>query len=433
MTSEPAALTTGGVITLTSEQFADITLSPQPDTTRPNRWSNFAVIVGNDTAQTWRLGPTQIAVRVPPVLTGNYDAKIVARGYDQAVVSFFAVGLAFPAYWGGLNPYTNVSTGAVFPGQGLLIAEEIAWPGFTLGYGLVDINTQSLRMIPELAQSGSNRVKMHTPGPSYRSNHFIFDLSPNGSSAATVWKKDPTPWTAVDTIPCGDPAGSYTAAELSATTCLMNRLGAVVRNGTDTVLRGQSPIAWGDFRLAPGGKWAVVRTELVSRMFRGPVMPWPVFNQQGAVAYTIDTLFHVTGAAFSADGDTMFLTVSTRDTAAPNNMGGRFAVMAVESATGRTLRVRDFPVNRALQDVIPDPVRPLLYVGGMQPEPTNGYAREYLTVLDRATLSLVADMPAAGDHHAFDANLVFIPWRVSVMAWCGFDCGGITVFTYDLP
>ncbi len=435
ISSEPAAQTAGGVITLTSDQFSGLRLLPSPDTTRPNRWTNFSVIVGADTAESWRVGPTQIAFRVPPVRTGNYEASISARGYDKVQIAFFAVGLAFPAYWAGLNPYTNVSTGTLLPARGLLIAEETSWPGFTTGYGLVDVQTQTLKMFPELRQGGSNRVKMYLPGPSYRANHFIFDLSPIGSAAATVWRADP--WTLVDTLPCSNASGVYTAAELSPTVCLMMHLGNLVRNGTDTLLRNWGSIAFGDFRLSPGGKWAVMRTPLWRRRFDGPVMPWPVFNQLGDVAYTIDTLFHITGAAFSSAGDTLFITASVRDTTAANNFAGRFAVLVLETATGRTVRARSFASNRALQDVILDPVRPLLYVGGFQGEPTNGYShvRQYLTVLDRGTLDVIADIPAAGDVFVNDANLVYdgSAGRVSVVSWCGADCGGLWVFTFDLP
>ena len=180
-----------------------------------------------------------------------------------------------------------------------------------------------------------------------------------------------------------------------------------------------------------------MRTPLWRRRFDGPVMPWPVFNQLGDVAYTIDTLLHVSGAAFSSTGDTLFVTVSVRDTTAANNLGGRFAVLVLETATGRTLRSRSFAPERALQDVVLDPVRPLLYVGGFQREPTNGYShvRQYLTVLDRGTLDVIADIPAAGDFPVLDANLIYdgSAGRVSVVGWCGVDCGGLTVFTFDLP
>ena len=436
VSSDPPAQTAGGIITLTSDQFSGLTLLPSPDTLRTNRWTNFSVTVGADTADTWRVGPTQIAFRVPPVYTGNYEALIEAQGYDEARASFFAVGLAYPRYWGGLNAYTNVTTGTMLPGGGLLIAEGSAWPGFSTGYGLIDVQDRRLRMPAELREADSNRVKMYTPGPSYRTNHYIIDLSPAGRAAATVWKPDP--WTLVDSLPCGVTAGDYTAAELSPTTCLSLRLGVLVRNGTDTIIPNFYSAPSGEFRLARGGKWAVIRTELDSRRYRAASFPmyWPVLNQTGDVAYTIDTLFHVTGAAFSTTGDTMFLTTSVRDSAAANHQGGRFSVSLYETATGRFLTARAFPSTRALQDITLDPVRPLLYVGGIQWEASSSLFREYLTVLDRRTLDIVADMPVPAIPYRSsvdDATLVYQAGRVSVVGWCGFDCGGLWVFTFDLP
>jgi hypothetical protein len=166
-------------------------------------------------------------------------------------------------------------------------------------------------------------------------------------------------------------------------------------------------------------------------------MSWPILDRSGNIAYTIDTLFHVTGAAFSSGGDTLFLTASVRDTAAENYVGGRFSVVALETATGRMLATRSFPSSRALQDVALDPVRPLLYVGGVQTEMDDGLPdfRQYLTVLDRRSLDVLADMPAAGDHRTYvgEATLLYHAGRVSVVGWCGFDCGGLYVFTFDLP
>ncbi|MDP3910104.1 MAG: hypothetical protein Q8Q14_06905 [Gemmatimonadales bacterium] len=435
VTAEPAAQTAGGVVTLTSEQFPELALLPSPDPLRPLRWTNFAILVGADTADSWRIGPTQIAFRVPPLLTGNYDVAIGAEGYDQARAALFVVGQAFPVYWGGLNAYTSVLSGTVFPSRGILIAETYSWPGFTTGYGLIDVQSRRLTMYPEFRE-GTRRVKMEAPGPSYRPNHFVFDLSPSGTAAATVWRADP--WTVVDTLPCGEPLGAYAAAELSATTCLSLRFGTLVRNGVDTL--GLFPsLWWGNFRLARNGKWAVVTTSSLGA-FGGP-LTWPVLDKSGTVVYTIDTLHHVTGAAFSTAGDTMYLTAGAPDPAATDPNEVRFALMALETATGRTIATRAFASHRVLQDVAVDPLRPLLYVGGFEREMTaDGYLtfRQYLTVLHRETLDVVADMPATlspSRRWVSDATLLHQAGagRVSVVGWCGFDCGGLWVFTFDLP
>src|ERR1041385_1304859 len=65
VTSDPSAQTAGGIITLTSDQFSGLVLQPSADTARPNRWANFAVVVGSDTAESWRVASNQIAFRVP--------------------------------------------------------------------------------------------------------------------------------------------------------------------------------------------------------------------------------------------------------------------------------------------------------------------------------------------------------------------------------
>jgi hypothetical protein len=165
-----------------------------------------------------------------------------------------------------------------------------------------------------------------------------------------------------------------------------------------------------------------------------------VFDRAGNVAYTIDTLFHVTGASFSRYGDTLYATVSVRDTLANNHYAGRFSVVALETASGRTLAVRSFTTDRVLQDVLVDPVRPVLYVAGIQTEPSSPPfslpgQREYLTVLDRRTLDVIADIPAVGGWSVSEATLVYggSSGQIHVLGWCGFDCGGIYGYAFDLP
>lgn len=287
-------------------------------------------------------------------------------------------------------------------------------------------------MFPELALTSGAEIRIDAPGPSYRANHFVFDLSPlQAPGRAKVWDLN-APLRIVDSIPCVDPRGSYAAAELAAGTCLLRSFsGALIRNGVDTILPSPQPALFqGQFRMATGGRWTVVTTQLSFRRFwaSSPTI-WPVFDQAGNVAYTIDTLFHVSGAAFSRYGDTLYATVSTRDTLAINCCEGKFSVVVLETATGRTLAVKSFTTDRALQDVLVDPVRPLLYVAGIQS------GRQYLTVLDRRTLDIVADIPAVDDRPVADATLVYggSSGRVHLLGWCGFDCGGLWGFTFDLP
>lgn len=127
---QPTAQTAGGIVTLTSSEFQDLTLITRVDSVpRPYRWANFVVTVGADTADSWRTGPTTIEFRVPPVFTGNYNVTVRVQGHDRTEATLYAVGQAFPRYWGGLNAYTNVLTGTAFPPVGFLIGESSGWGG----------------------------------------------------------------------------------------------------------------------------------------------------------------------------------------------------------------------------------------------------------------------------------------------------------------
>lgn len=439
---QPTAQTAGGIVTLTSQQFQDIGLVPRIDSVpRPNRWANFRVTIGTDTADSWRTGPTEMAFRVPPVYTGNYDVRVWVEGHDAFSTGLYAVGQAYPILWGGLQAYTNVHTGTAFPPFGFLIGESWMWPGFKRGYGLIDIQGRRLRMFPEMTLPSGADIKIDAPGPSYRTNHFVFDFSPiNVSARPKVWDLNP-PIHVVDSIPCVDPRGFYAAADLAGGICLLRaQNGALIRNGVDTVVPIQAAFFDGQFRMAAGGRWTAVTTGLFNRQYYEPYSTiWPVFDQAGNVAYTIDTLFHVSGAAFSRYGDTMYAAVSVRDDLA-NYYDGRFSVVMLETATGRTLAVKSFPTERVLQDVLVDPIRPFVYVAGMEPDayglPYSFHnQRQYLTVLDRRTLDVVADIPAAEAWSVGDATLVYggSSGRIHVLAWCGFDCGGIYGFAFDLP
>lgn len=313
---------------------------------------------------------------------------------------------------------------------------------FKTGYGLIDIQGQRLRMFSEMALASGTNIKIDAPGPSYRTNHFVFHLSPfNVAARPKVWDLNP-PIHVVDSIPCVDPRGFYAAADLPGGICLLrSQNGALVRNGVDTLVPPQPAFFRAQFRMAAGGRRTVVTTSLSFRESFGlDQMIWPVFDQAGNVAYTIDSLFHVTGASFSRYGDTLYATVSVRDTLASNDYLGRFSVVMLETATGRTLAVKSLATERVLQDVLVDPIRPFVYVAGMQSDayvPPGAFfsQRQYLTVLDRRTLEIVADIPAAEAWFVGDATLVYggSSGRVHVLAWCGFDCGGLYGFAFDLP
>jgi hypothetical protein len=389
------------------------------------------VIVGSDTAESWRVSATEIAFRVPAVYTGNYDATIRAEGYDPANAALFVVGQAYPQY-SITNPYSGTRAGAAAPSRGFLIAESGGWPGFTTGYKIVDVQSRSAQVISGMPLAPNTWVKMYAPGPSYRGNHFVLDLSQPGTSGpAVVW--DANKMQVMDSVPCVA-RDFYTAAEIGPGVCVHvdGGIGTLIRNGVDTILPWQDGLREATFRMAIGGEWTVMRSALRCCSPGSPLI-WPVIDRTGRVAYTIDSLYDVTGADFSASGDTLFATVGLRPGPANSAFDDRFALLVLETATARTIATHAFPEDRLVGDVLVDPVRPVIYVAGVRARggPFFDY-RQYLTVLDRTTLDVIADIPAASGDYSFPVAVVYNGGRVHVLGWCGFDCA-LVVTPYDLP
>ena len=421
ITLDRAAQFSGDVVTIVAPELSRLTLIPESDSApRPNRWANLHVLVGGDSAESWRVAPDSIAFRVPPLYTGIYAVEVHATGFDSAGGSLQVVGQAYPVY-AALHAYTNALSGTAWPGHGLLVGETFNWPGYGIGYGLIDAQQKQLAMFPELAADSVNRAKMFVPGPSYRPDHFVFDLSPTGPGKARVWQLAPTRQL-VDSIPCAS-NGTYTAADIAPGVCLLSRGYSILRNGTDTIVPFHAAYLESEFRMAAGGEWTVPRTRLDFNDL-GP-LPWPVFDAAGNVAYSIDTLRYVTGAAFSANGDTLYATVAAADPAYQNGL--RWSLMVLTAATGTMISSRAFPSGEYLQDVLVDPIHPRLYVASIA-------GRQRLTILDRATLAPLGTITAPTLWQGDDGTLVYggASGRVHAFVHCGFDCGGMWDHAFDV-
>jgi len=280
-------------------------------------------------------------------------------------------------------------------------------------------------------------VQMTVPGPSYRPDHFVMGLTPDSARYAQVWRATPTGFVLADTVPCASPGRRYTAVEIAAGVCLQadGFAGVVVRNGVDTVMPVQNGYREAQFRMAPGGTHTVLRMR--PNVYMGVTTTrWPVFDQTGAVAYTIDTLQRVTGVAFSPNGDTIFAAVSIPDTSASGPFEGRFSLAVLDAATGRTIASQPLDARYGLEDVLVDPARPVLYVAAVERSSLASFDEwQELLIFDRGTLELLATITAANRWSGGDAVLVFGgPGRpVHAFVWCGFDCGGVWDFAYDVP
>lgn len=298
-------------------------------------------------------------------------------------------------------------------------------PGEPPGYGLVNLITATrATRIPKLSPVNPLEVKFSVPGPSFRLNHFVFDLSAPGSSDVRVWRTHPdvAPVTA---LLCGHDQliGTYTVAEVDDGICLEMRDGEIWRNGIEFVLADPAfRFGHAQFRMARGGSWTVLLTSSLSN--REPIEKWPVFGGQGEVAYELTRYGTVTGAAFSTDRSTMWVAARLR--------GGEWRLDAVAAATGEVLQSLSFEDGGHLFDVLKDPLDDRLYVAS-----TRSYTEPpILHHIEASTLDLVRSVPApnygfcfwAGERGVLDPG--GSDGRIHFLTNAGSDCGWL-LWSFD--
>jgi len=451
----PQTQWSGGEIILQSDAFRDLSLQPllgADGTTVPKRWSNFAVVIDGDTTDTRRTAvPDQIAFRVPALLTGEHTATVEVAGQRPVDLFFHSVGQAREPT-ATLSSVTNTYEGQVMVPGMVLTAEEVGVPveGALLGgtgYVLINVNTGDPGvLIPELTASQTTVVQMYVPGPSYRQNHFVFDLSPLRASDPQVWRTTPE-FAPVNSIQCASRndqnSREYTAAEVAPGVCLLAQGMSIWRNGNE-LITSQRALYNAQFRMAAGGRWTVALTRSVTLVGQEPLTEWSVFDSTGAVAYTVSRYARVPGAAFSADGAKMYLVAKLQSA---NGQPGEWVLQMLDAATGSPLASVAFPGATYLYDVLLDPVKPVLYVVSREDsiEPTtppNFISESALTfhVIDQSTLNSIAAVPAVLTFPGASAVGLGPPGflvhggstgRVHLMLLCGADCGGLWNWAFD--
>lgn len=407
----------GSVVEIRSQSFAEA-----PD---------VRVAFASDTvAAVPTLDPEVRSFVLPPLQSGPYEADVLV---DREVASIEgqAVGVARePTFVAGsslgrqLFSVQRTGTGSI------LLSDENGrdfGPDEIAGYGRIDLvaGTRVTR-IPELAAVDPLDVEFSVPGPSYRSNHFVFDLSEPGVSDVRVWRTRPDV-APVEPLSCGyaEETYPYTVAEVEDGICLELRRHEVWRNGSE-LMATEFGFAFGhaQFRMAPGGAWTVVLTSSLSE--RDPVEAWPVFDDQGEVAYELTRYHAVTGAAFSTELSTMWITARMRD--------GRWRLDALDAPTGEVLQSLTFEDDRyfLLFDVLQDPVADRLYVVSARSRTD----RPVLHHVDASTLELIRSVPVpdygscrwAGVRGTLDSG--GSDDRVHFLTNAGSDCGWL-LWSFD--
>lgn len=405
----------GSKVEIRSESFRDI--------------ASVRVAVASDTVSAEATSEPDVRrFELPALPSGAHEADVLLDR-RTASIRVRAVGVARdPTFVAGSvlgRPLFSVQpTGA----GSVLLSDDSGrdfGPGERPGYGLVNLiaGTRVTR-IPQLSPVDPLEVKFSVPGPSYRLNHFVFDMSAPGSADVRVWRTRPDV-AAVATLPCGhdQSAFPYAVAEVDDGICLEIRRGEIWRNGTDFVLEDPAfSFGHAQFRMARGGAWTVLLTSRLTG--REPIEKWPVFGGQGEVAYELSRYGVVTGAAFSTDASTMWVAARLR--------GGEWRLDALAAATGEVLRSLSFEDGSHLLDVLKDPLDDRLYLVS-----TRSFTDPpVLHHVVASTLDLVRSIPApnygfcfwSGERGVLDPG--GSDGRIHFLTNAGADCGWL-LWSFD--
>lgn len=392
--------------------------------------SALRVVIESDTIMTESgTSADERRFRLPALMTGRYRARVLTEA-GEVPIWLDVIGLArdpVPVAGGFVSsiPRNVQPTG----GSEAYLAEPDG-SFFGIGedgaYAVVDVfNPEKARQLSGLIEDGVNQVKMTVPGPSYRTNHLVFDFSPPGASDARVWTLSPTPGS-VAPLPCGwqPPSGGfhYSVAEIAPATCLEIRHDEIWRNGSD-LLVGDPGLADAQFRIGPGGERTVPLTR--TGLNQPALESWPVFDAAGTIAFSSTRYDRVPGVAFSNDGATLWVTARLDD--------GDWTVEELDAATGEVRRSLALPELDQLLDILRHPADDRLHVASKN-ETTNLPA---LHTIDADRLERIGTVAAPSSRSC--ARIVFdgvlqaggSDGRIHLLARSGFDCGW-WVWSFDV-
>jgi hypothetical protein len=359
---ESSTVYSGSEGILVSPAFETFALTAAVDTAGasiPRRWSNLRVRFGGQEVDSWRIDETRIAFRVPPSYSGDYEIQVESPLTFERFPNASVVG-ARPGHSPGWNCYsmTPQVPMAVSPGE-LLLATHCNQLDFeTERVGTVRLfpatTFQSESLVPvenpywcnndpvncepvtgagdwlaELSFQGDwsdlqpSWRFMWAAGPSYRPGFAVVERYPSllaDSSSTWVWRfgSDPEPVTAIDCVPTdygwGSRHTSFIAAELAPGLCAaLNRDGLYVGGVNESALESFSDItSWPSFKVASDGTAVLTDVYPLEADFG-----WPVVRPGEGIAYMLTDYRAVYGVAFSAEGDSMYVTghpsTSSRD------------------------------------------------------------------------------------------------------------------------
>lgn len=398
-TLNPQVQWSGGVVEATSQAFAS--------------FEEWIVLVGGDTATSWRVDSETIAFRLPnPKLTGSTSVDFEAPGTDLRSNVVEVVGNAWPVRFldcpatepcgvPRLQWWYHYFHGVRLAGGQLMAFFETA-PGSPGGgafaFGVLDDASPVLSWVSDL--SAEQMPGLVAPGPTPNGRQWIFDLSPPEVAVQpAVWDVGNAPHQVrpLGCLPDGV-AGGYEVVELPSGDCLVltdpgDRMpGSLTVNGVSPIPGYENiPYGWmagcATLRTSTGNSWTTLRS-LKGPDFCGSgtspdgLPAWGVFTSAGTLSFASTRYpLWVRGADFTPSGDTLWVVGGTP----------AWSLDAWNPATGELVQEIPLEGYSACDDVLVDPFRPYLYAAcRREGDLPDSMVWPSLVVVDRGSATILA-------------------------------------------
>ncbi len=424
----PDTLWGAGDITLTSAEFASLELEPALDSAGEPieyRWANFAVLLDSIVLDSWRVDDTTLAAAVrstrlvgTSVMSGKYP--IVVEVPDREVLSAELELLGIRRII-DLYPYGVSAFHLPLPWRGGRVIAFSPRNETASEVEMIDLASGQAAVIGTVSDQTYSDIM--APGPSYDPDRVVLDLT-DGLGVAVSYGVAGILQPG-DTLSCAPspPNAPYLAVEVGPGACLGWYFDPSLPGGEHFWANGialdKAPHAqFATFRISPNGSRIVFTVDPGCRIPPDTVTSWWVFDDTPAVAYTLGGVGCLTGASFSPNGDTLFAAVA--DPVVDEAVGWRVEVR--NAATGALIASRSMD-DRALFDVLADPVLPWLYVMGWGE----------LWVLDRSNLETVARIPGGGGALGLSSHLLIHGGAAgTIYNWHAHHGHGVGTWEYDV-
>ena len=321
---ESTPLLSGGKGVLVSAAYDRFFLKARLDPTGAvieRRWTNFRVEVDGAEVDSWRIDNTRIGFRVPRLASTTLAIDAVGGPPATASLTARALGSLFlgrlndPCGSTGIPRLVPVGLEVIWSGTWCPLGRGEGFPveGFLNGYASIRpaVPGPEMTFVPGAHELATRDSTPTSAGTSFDPNRTILELPGTfGTGSATwVWSLgvDPQPIEPIECLPEGSWGGTA-LAEVAPGVCIAFHIGSghFMRNGVVIDECCQIGFLGPSFRVSSMGV-AVLKDLAVRGDF------WPIFDASGQITHRITSYERVTGAAFSPDGELLYVLAALTD------------------------------------------------------------------------------------------------------------------------